>query len=195
MADELYYMRVRGKISGPFDIASLQKLVRRGALSRIHEISGDRATWNAAGQYDDLFPNAGVATEPIEPAVEEHLDDFNGIQAAESPPTSAPAEQRHKCISCGGLFPIDGVFSEDGLTTCKRCFATRAVPPAYASQPSRCCPACGSTQSAVRRAKGSTVLAIVLLLLWILPGVLYLIFCSGHASFCPHCGFKYGDTA
>jgi hypothetical protein len=65
MADA-FYVRVRGKISGPFDIASLQKLVRRGALSRIHEISSDRAAWNAAGQYEDLFPSAAAPShQPV----------------------------------------------------------------------------------------------------------------------------------
>jgi uncharacterized RDD family membrane protein YckC len=56
MADGTFYVRNRGKISGPYDTAGLQKLVRRGLLSRVQEISQDRATWNRAGDYEDLFP-------------------------------------------------------------------------------------------------------------------------------------------
>jgi S1-C subfamily serine protease len=62
--ESLFYVRVRGKISGPFDIAALQKLVRRGGLSRIHEISSDRATWSAAGEFEDLFPSTPASLPP-----------------------------------------------------------------------------------------------------------------------------------
>jgi hypothetical protein len=64
MAEATFYVRSRGKISGPYDIVALQKLVRRGLLARIGEISQDRATWNRAGDYDELFPSkSGVAEE------------------------------------------------------------------------------------------------------------------------------------
>ena len=64
MADEAFYVRVRGKISGPFDIPTLQKLVRRGELSRIHEISRDRTAWSTAGEFEDLFPVGRVQSAP-----------------------------------------------------------------------------------------------------------------------------------
>jgi S1-C subfamily serine protease len=60
-----FYVRSRGKISGPYDTAGLQKLVRRGLLSRVHEISEDRVTWNRAGDYEDLFP--GQSRHPASP--------------------------------------------------------------------------------------------------------------------------------
>jgi len=56
------------------------------------------------------------------------------------------------------------------------------------------CPACGSTEPAVKKAKGSTSMAILLLLLWVLPGVLYMIFYNGYVYVCPRCGYKYGDA-
>jgi hypothetical protein len=73
MAEAIFYVRNRGKISGPYDTVALQKLVRRGLLSRIQEISQDRTTWNRAGEYEDLFPSAvsvGAAEEPL-PDVED----------------------------------------------------------------------------------------------------------------------------
>ena len=77
MAEATFYVRNRGKISGPFDTAALQKMVRRGLLSRIQEVSADRATWSRAGEYEDLFPAREMAAEaspvsedlaPVEPA-------------------------------------------------------------------------------------------------------------------------------
>lgn len=69
MADN-FFVRIRGKISGPYDVSSLQKLVRRGMLSRIHQISADRQSWSAAGEFEDLFPApaASAAVEVAEPA-------------------------------------------------------------------------------------------------------------------------------
>ncbi len=94
MADDTFYMRVRGKVSGPFDIPTLQKLVRRGALSRIHEVSGDRITWTHAGEYEDLFPSTvhvpharpqQAEEEPIELSLEH-------TQTAPSPPPSGTGQ-------------------------------------------------------------------------------------------------------
>jgi hypothetical protein len=51
-----YFVRSRGRVTGPFDVAALQKMVRRGAISRLHELSEDRQAWAAAGEFDDLFP-------------------------------------------------------------------------------------------------------------------------------------------
>lgn len=61
-------------------------------------------------------------------------------------------------------------------------------------QTSSPCPACGSLEPAVKKAKGSRVALIILLLLWILPGILYLIFYNGYVYACPRCGYKYGDA-
>jgi hypothetical protein len=53
---DTYYIRSHGKISGPFDLAALQKLVRRGTVSRMHELSSDRISWTQATDYQELFP-------------------------------------------------------------------------------------------------------------------------------------------
>jgi hypothetical protein len=51
-----FYMRAKGKISGPYDLLTLQKLIQRGVLTQLHEVSADQRTWVAAGEYEDLFP-------------------------------------------------------------------------------------------------------------------------------------------
>jgi hypothetical protein len=62
MPDE-YFIRSRGRVSGPFDFDALRKLVRRSMLSRAHEISTDRRQWRPAGDFEDLFP----ARDPLYP--------------------------------------------------------------------------------------------------------------------------------
>lgn len=55
-------------------------------------------------------------------------------------------------------------------------------------------PNCGYVGKPRREATGSAAILIVLLLLWILPGVLYWIFFSGYTNFCPRCGMKLGKA-
>jgi S1-C subfamily serine protease len=62
MADARYYIRVRGKVLGPFDVAQLRKQRDRGQLSRFHEISEDRITWVPASKIVELFPAEGSSS-------------------------------------------------------------------------------------------------------------------------------------
>lgn len=65
MSNETYYVRSRGKVSGPFDVDGLKKMAKRGLIARVHEVSSDRVNWAAAGEYEDLFPdnNTAISTE------------------------------------------------------------------------------------------------------------------------------------
>jgi len=54
-------------------------------------------------------------------------------------------------------------------------------------------PNCGYRGFSNRRANGSMVLAVILLLLWLVPGILYLIFCGGYSLWCPQCNQKVRD--
>ena len=57
---ERYYVRLRGKVSGPFDLATLQRQARQGQVSRLHQVSTDQVTWRGAGTVQGLFnPAAG----------------------------------------------------------------------------------------------------------------------------------------
>lgn len=51
-------------------------------------------------------------------------------------------------------------------------------------------PHCGYRGPPQEVKKGSTVIAVILLLLWILPGVIYLIFMNGYHCDCPACGMR-----
>jgi hypothetical protein len=56
--DNSLYIRVRGRVLGPYDQEKLQSLARRGQLSRMHELSSDGASWVRAANYPELFTGA-----------------------------------------------------------------------------------------------------------------------------------------
>ena len=57
-----YYCRLRGRMTGPFDLATLQRHVRQGAVSRFHEVSTDRQNWRPVTSVEGLF--GGTAAAP-----------------------------------------------------------------------------------------------------------------------------------
>lgn len=55
-------------------------------------------------------------------------------------------------------------------------------------------PNCGYVGQMRRKPQGSWAIAILLLLLWVLPGVIYLLVYSGFDIVCPRCGMKVGKA-
>ncbi|HZL36961.1 MAG TPA: DUF4339 domain-containing protein [Tepidisphaeraceae bacterium] len=55
-------------------------------------------------------------------------------------------------------------------------------------------PNCCYRGRGIRRRKGSFVVLVLLLLIWLLPGVLYAIFYNGEILICPRCGMKIRDA-
>jgi GYF domain 2 len=53
--DSQLFIRVRGRVLGPYDQEKLQSLARRGQLSRMHELSTDGASWVRASNFPELF--------------------------------------------------------------------------------------------------------------------------------------------
>jgi hypothetical protein len=49
-----YYLRAKGKVTGPFDLPALLRLARAGVLSRADEVSSDREHWSLAGEMKEL---------------------------------------------------------------------------------------------------------------------------------------------
>jgi hypothetical protein len=52
---------------------------------------------------------------------------------------------------------------------------------------------CGYRGLARRQARGSCLIAFILLCFFILPGVLYLMFFQGYRYYCPQCGMQIGS--
>ena len=57
--DNQLYVRIRGRVLGPYDQEKLQSLARRGQLSRMHELSQDATNWVRASTYPELFVSEG----------------------------------------------------------------------------------------------------------------------------------------
>jgi hypothetical protein len=56
MSEPTYYVRVHGKVAGPYDLPRLQAMCRLGQLARFHEVSEDGRTWMTASSLAELFP-------------------------------------------------------------------------------------------------------------------------------------------
>jgi hypothetical protein len=98
-----YYIRVRGKVSGPFDLYQLRTLQERGGLARFHEISTDQQNWVPALALSELFPSGVMSAsggqrpegpaesykEPAEdPALDEPIWHYLDRQGAQQGPVS-----------------------------------------------------------------------------------------------------------
>ena len=79
------YVRVRGRVLGPYDEGKLQSLARRGQLSRMHELSEDSIHWIPASTYPELF----VSGEADIPVVEPDPEPAPRKGMADQPPTDA----------------------------------------------------------------------------------------------------------
>jgi|GEM_PF-1349415 len=77
------YIRIRGRVLGPYEREKLREQVRRGQLSRMHEVSEDGVTWTRASSYADLFQSS--------PA--EATQGANGSARPSSPLPQSPAAQ------------------------------------------------------------------------------------------------------
>jgi hypothetical protein len=58
MAEQLYFVRMRGTVTGPYSVVQMQSLHARGQLGRFIEVSLDQVTWKPAGSVRGLFPEA-----------------------------------------------------------------------------------------------------------------------------------------
>src|SRR5580704_25469 len=65
---ENWFVRVRGRILGPFGLSQLHEMRERGQLQSFFEVSTDRVTWQTAGSVDGLFPQAAVVRASPESA-------------------------------------------------------------------------------------------------------------------------------
>jgi hypothetical protein len=55
--EKLFYVRARGRVSGPFNMPALSKMLRRGGFSRVDELSENQIEWVRAAQFPELFPS------------------------------------------------------------------------------------------------------------------------------------------
>lgn len=64
---EAFFVRIRGRVHGPIDRSKLDRLVAKGQLSRIHEISQDGQSWLPASSMPDLFVVSSLDSISVNP--------------------------------------------------------------------------------------------------------------------------------
>lgn len=124
-----FYIRIRGRVLGPYDLEKLQSLARRGQLSRMHEISSDATTWVRASAHPELFVNEdipsivtaqngqndvhapGIEGGPSRPTASQRW--WYGKNGSEAGPVDQPTLQQ--MLASGTLTPDDIVWT-DGMT-------------------------------------------------------------------------------
>ncbi len=153
MAGERYFVRSRGKITGPFDQNGLQRLAKMGMLSRVHEVSTDKVNWALAATIPGIIPEASSRGTSQRQSEYEFADTPSGAdEVAESPSNSAPpAAARNEsapappagngpmiaCVSCGSVLPAAQLFNDRGRYICPSCYQRLVLgaPPARSYTP------------------------------------------------------------
>jgi len=91
-----YFVRIRGKILGPFSIGQLIALRERGQLQPYHEVSLDRYTWEPASTLTQVFSSSTVQTVDPEPEKTPRAKKETGKSPDAPPPPPAPPPLVHQ---------------------------------------------------------------------------------------------------
>ena len=117
---ELFYIRFKGRVTGPLDKEDIQKRAQEGLLSRFHELSADGVQWKKAAEFTEFFTIPSDISSLLSP--EESADSTSEpgtepfLETTEAPGTfgettviNAPTEvgrwhyQQHNGSQCGPL--------------------------------------------------------------------------------------------
>ncbi|MGB7328995.1 MAG: DUF4339 domain-containing protein [Rubripirellula sp.] len=71
MTSDKIYVRFRGRTLGPLTEQKVRDLIKRGQITRVHELSGDGLSWTRAEEFGDFF------AQPQEAAVISSSSDAN----------------------------------------------------------------------------------------------------------------------
>ncbi|MFC1757871.1 GYF domain-containing protein [Planctomycetota bacterium] len=89
----LFYIRLRDQVRGPFDSQKLRLLARRGRFGRHYQVSVDGTTWESAGEHPDLFPPV-QKTAPVRPT--DPVDELKRVPDGEN-----SSEKNEQAIEVG----------------------------------------------------------------------------------------------
>jgi GYF domain 2 len=95
MQKQSFYIRIRGKVTGPFGFEQLKSLRNRGQLRRFHELSEDRQTWVPASAIAQLFGD----------------ETATGVELVDAAPSEEPANRNAPALDWHYL---DGAGSQQG---------------------------------------------------------------------------------
>ncbi len=110
--EKLFYVRSRGRVTGPLNLTALMKLVRRGGISGVDELSENQIEWTRASEYEELFPRPSAAASARAPRADvrdqgaEHYksDAPKPGEQPERAPEQAEAEEPSRSAGTGTLY-------------------------------------------------------------------------------------------
>lgn len=105
MSDDRFYIRLRGRVQGPFNADQLHSLARSGQFSRLHEISGDGQLWSPAKDRPELFPRVAPAPmASVQAKSARTPDDSETFSLAPAPSGNGqPSNEAQWFYACGGV--------------------------------------------------------------------------------------------
>ncbi|MDB4386267.1 DUF4339 domain-containing protein [bacterium] len=124
MSKDTYYVKIRGRVLGPFLPDRLLEMAKSGKLSRSNMISTNNDHWQKAGEFPELFrsataPESGSVTEnttqsnePVTPEVQEERIWHYGINGDSNGPESQ--SKIYDLIQTGQLTKMDLIW-RDGM--------------------------------------------------------------------------------
>lgn len=124
MSDK-YFVRIRGRIQGPFSSDKVKQLVSRGQISRSHEVSTDGTTWRRASEFVDLFEHpTSIATTSEKESEPERGADREQAESKQNADASsvAPPPEWYYAVGTPQKGPIN-------YETLQHLFRTGQLPP------------------------------------------------------------------
>lgn len=106
---ERYFVRVRGRVQGPYDLARIRSLRSRGQLSRAFEVSSDGLVWSASTDVPALQGTDVSASHPESAATSPSQFAETSVQTLlPSPPAGsfAPAPSAKNSILVGTVLTV-----------------------------------------------------------------------------------------
>ena len=69
--EDRYYVRFKGRVLGPMSGEKTKELVRRGQITRVHELSPDGIEWRRAEEFAEFYPKKAVVQSVTEAVTEQ----------------------------------------------------------------------------------------------------------------------------
>src|SRR4051794_38670835 len=92
MPETLWYIRSRGRVSGPYTVAQVESMRERGQFARFHQVSTDRQNWVSAASVPGFFPPAEARVPaPVADSYSVDGPGFADREAREEPYQALPA--------------------------------------------------------------------------------------------------------
>jgi TM2 domain-containing membrane protein YozV len=93
---ESYFVRVRGRTLGPYDLDAIRQMVRRAQVGRSHDVSHDGASWMPASTFPEIFERAQGVPQNID------------VGRLAEPAGSPPAPDAHLSTGAPAVDPVPG---------------------------------------------------------------------------------------